>query len=242
MKDVAPVQLCAAITKSVGFEFDRESQAAALLSGARKLDRGITAYCLGSDTNSLHYLRAMRTLLALCLIFGLIGFSAPALPDQTDPRLINLFARLKAASGPIEAAPAEQQIWAIWLQSPDKTVTTLMEEGIDGMNGGDYKAALQAFDKIVEIAPKFAEGWNKRATVHYLMENFRESLADIVKTLELEPRHFGALSGRGLVYAKLDKLERAFSAFEAAVAVHPHMTGARINLEVIRQILKRREI
>ena len=184
----------------------------------------------------------MRTLRAIFLIFGLIGFAAPALSDQTDPKLDALFIQLKAASGHIEAAPVEQRIWAIWLESSDKNVTLLMEEGVDRMNVGDHGAALQAFDKIVKIAPDFAEGWNKRATVHYLMENFQKSLADIVKTLELEPRHFGALSGRGLVYAKLDKLERAFDAFEAAVAVNPHMIGARTNLEVIRQILKRREI
>lgn len=184
----------------------------------------------------------MRTLRAIVLICGLFGFAAPALPDQTDPKLNTLFTQLKSASGHVEAAPVEQQIWAIWLETSDKTVTSLMEEGVDGMNVGDYDAALLVFDKVVEIAPDFAEGWNKRATVHYLMENYQKSLADIVKTLALEPRHFGALSGRGLVYAKLEKLESAFDAFEAAVAVNPHMVGARTNLEVIRQILKRRDI
>jgi tetratricopeptide (TPR) repeat protein len=184
----------------------------------------------------------MRTLRAICLICGLSGLVTPALPDQTDPRLNDLFAHLKDVSGPAEAAPVEQQIWAIWLEVSDPAVGSLMQSGIDDMNRRDHPAALEAFDQVVAIAPDFAEGWNKRATVHYLMGNLNKSLEDIARTLELEPRHFGALSGRGLVYAKLDDLERALDSFEAAVAVNPQMVGPRINAEAIRQILKGREI
>ncbi len=117
-----------------------------------------------------------------------------------------------------------------------------MQSGIDDMSRRNLPAALEAYHQVVAIAPDFAEGWNKRATVHYLMGNLNQSLKDIARTLELEPRHFGALSGRGLVYAKLDDLERALDSFEAAVAVNPQMIGPRINAEAIRQVLKGREI
>ncbi len=188
------------------------------------------------------YFGSMRTLQVICLIFGLSGIVAPALADQTDPRLGDLFARLKEVSAPAEADPIESQIWAIWLETSDQTAGLLLQTGIDAMSRGDGRAALEAFDRLVAIAPDFAEGWNKRATVHYLVGNLDQSLDDIATTLNLEPRHFGALSGLGLVYIKLDDLERALVAFEAALAVSPQMIGPRANAEAIRQFLKDRKI
>ena len=173
---------------------------------------------------------------------GLAGLFAPALADQTDPRLSDLFANLREVSEPAEAASIESQIWAIWLETSDLTAGSLIQTGIDAMRRGEHRAALKTFDRVVAIAPDFAEGWNKRATVHYLVGNLDQSLKDIATTLNLEPRHFGALSGRGLVYVKLNDLERALVSFEAALAVSPQMVGPRINAEAIRQILKGREI
>jgi len=188
------------------------------------------------------YFENMRTLRVVCLMFGLAGLFAPALADQTDPRLSDLFAHLKEVSKPAEAAPIELQIWAIWLETSDQTAGSLLQAGIDAMRRGDHRAALKAFDQVVAIAPDFAEAWNKRATAHYLVGNLDQSLDDIATTLNLEPRHFGALSGRGLVYVKLNDLERALVSFEAALTVSPQMVGPRINAEAIRQILKGREI
>ena len=184
----------------------------------------------------------MRTLRAIALICGLFGLVAPALADQRDPRLDGLFARLKEVSRPGEAGLIEQRIWAIWLEISDRAAGALLQNGIDDMRRGDHRAALNAFDKVVAMAPEFAEGWNKRATIHYFLGNLDQSLSDIARTLELEPRHFGALSGRGLVYARLDDLERALVSFEAAVAINPQNAGPRINAEAIRRILQRREI
>ena len=184
----------------------------------------------------------MRTFRVICLICGLAGFFAPALADQTDSRLNELFAQLREVSAPVEAAPIESQIWAIWLETSDQTAGSLLQTGIDAMRRGDHRAALKAFDRVVTIAPDFAEGWNKRATVHYLVGNLDQSLDDIATTLKLEPRHFGALSGRGLVYVNLDDLERALVSFEAALAVSPHMVGTRSNAEAILRFLKGREI
>ncbi len=179
----------------------------------------------------------MRTLQVICLIFGIAGFFAPALADQNDPRLGKLFAQLGEVSAPVEAAPIEALIWAIWHETSDQTAASFLQTGINAMRRGDHPTAIKAFDQVVTIAPDFAEGWNRRATVHYLVGNFEQSLDDIATTLILEPRHFGALSGRGLVYLDLDDLERALVSFEAALAVYPQMVGPLINAEAIRQIL-----
>lgn len=184
----------------------------------------------------------MRTFQVICLICGLAGSAMPARADQTDPRLGELFTQLMAVSEPVEAATVELEIWEIWHETSDQAAQSLLQVGNDAMRRNGYHDALIAFDMLVAIAPDFAEGWNKRATVHYLLGNFDKSREDIAKTLELEPRHFGALSGLGLVYVNLDDLERALIAFEAALAVSPHMAGTRANAEAIRQIVLGREI
>ncbi len=184
----------------------------------------------------------MKLLRAVVLTASLALASAPAHADQTDTRLDALFSDLAAAPAPGAAAPVEGKIWSIWLETGDKAVAELLESGIERMAHGDFTAAVKAFDQVIAQAPDFAEGWNKRATVHYLMNNFQQSLEDIAKTLELEPRHFGALSGRGLVYIKLDDLQNALTAFEEALDVYPQMVGPRVNAEAIRRVLKQRDI
>ena len=170
----------------------------------------------------------------------LLAAGPAAVADQSDGRLDGLFSRLQAA-GPSEALQVEGEIWQIWTQSDDGAVRGLRRDGLAAMQRGDYRHALAKFDQMVIIAPGFAEGWNKRATVHYLLGNYGQSLSDIAKALELEPRHFGALSGRGLVYVKLEDERRALDAFEAALAVHPHLAGAATNAEQLRKILRDRE-
>jgi len=184
----------------------------------------------------------MRALHILCVICGLFGAVVPAFGDQKDPRLDDLFASLQRVAEPATAARIEQQIWIIWLETSDRDAAALLSTGSRQMSRGDYADALETFDKLVKLAPDFAEGWNKRATVLYLMDDLRRSLEDIARTLELEPRHFGALSGRGLVHIKRDDLERALKAFEETLVVHPLMPGPRANIEAIRKVLKSREI
>lgn len=184
----------------------------------------------------------MRKFQIIILICGIAGFTTPVMADQSDPRLGELFTQLGEVSGPVDAAPIESQIWSIWHETSDQTVRLLLQDGIDAMRIGDNNAALKTFDQLVEVAPDFAEGWNKRATVHYLLGNFGQSIDDIANTLNLEPRHFGALSGLGQIYVSLNDLERALISFEAALAVSPHLRGSRINAEAIRQILRGSEI
>jgi len=162
--------------------------------------------------------------------------------DQKDPRLVDLFAKLKSATGYLVGRTIEQQIWAIWLESDNAEVTKLMGDGIEAMNDQDYKTALADFTKITELAPDFAEGWNKRATVLWMVGDYQGSLADVDKTLALEPRHFGALSGLGLIDSALDRDEDAIAAFQRALAVNPNMPGVIDNIEQLKQKLKDKQI
>src|SRR5262245_60780229 len=184
-----------------------------------------------------------RWLVALsALVIALAAPAADLRADQKDPRLNDLFAKLKSATGYLVGRTIEQQIWAIWLEYDNPDVTKLMSDGVEAMNGEDYKTALTDFTKITELAPDFAEGWNKRATVLYLVGDYQGSLADVDKTLKLEPRHFGALSGLGMIDADLDHDEEAIAAFQRALAVNPNMPGVGERIEQLKQRLKDRQI
>ncbi len=183
------------------------------------------------------------TAIAIFALFSAcLAMSTPVRADQNDERLDALFVRLLEAPGPLEAQQVEGRIWTIWIQSDDGAVQVLMHDGLEALKQGNYPRALGKFEQMVLIAPDFAEGWNKRATVHYLLGNYEQSLADIDKTLELEPRHFGALTGRGLVYAELEDPQRALEAFEDALAIHPNLTSAAINAAHLRELLQDRDI
>lgn len=179
----------------------------------------------------------------LAIVLGLAaGPIETARADQNDPRLDALFTQLRRVTGYLQARTVEQQIWAIWSTSSNAEVNRLMSEGVDAMATQDYRAALTDFTRIVEIAPDFAEGWNKRATVLWLVDDYEGSIADVDRTLALEPRHFGALAGLGHIYAALDRDEEALVAYEKALAVNPHMPGIIASIEQLRQRLKERQI
>jgi tetratricopeptide (TPR) repeat protein len=162
--------------------------------------------------------------------------------DQKDPRLDALFAELQKATGTLQGRTLTQQIWAIWITSDNPEVNRLMEEGTDAMAVQDYKTALADFTRMVTIAPDFAEGWNKRATVLWLLGDYEGSMADVDKTLALEPRHFGALWGLGTMDAALDREEEAITAFERALAVNPHLEGVSEQIEALKQRIKDKQI
>ena len=173
-----------------------------------------------------------RLIVGSIIAFGLV-WPMTAGADQKDPRLDELFAVLQTSSDPGELSAAHGKIWEIWTGNDDVTLFSLMAQGIALMNNQRLGEALQVFDDLVEIAPNYAEAWNKRATVHFLLGNLADSIADVDATLELEPRHFGALSGLGQIEMQRGDPEAALSAFEAALQVHPHLPGT---LGVIRQL------
>ena len=147
--------------------------------------------------------------------FGIMIFlasmtAAPAAwPAQDDGRLDGLFERLRRTPDAVEASALEARIWQIWLRSPEAEVNHLMAGGIRRMDRGRLAEARDAFAEITRLAPNFAEGWNKLATVNYLLRDYNASAHDIARTLRLEPRHFGALSGLGLANMALPACQGA---------------------------------
>ena len=158
-----------------------------------------------------------------------------AAADQNDSRLAPLFEVLRsAATPPDRIVYAERFIWAIWHESGREDVDRLMEAGIEEMGSGRLRESVATFTRIVDLAPGFAEGWNKRATAHYLAGDLDASIRDVERTLALEPRHFGALSGLGLIHLAKDDEPGALRAFEATLEVHPRAPAARYHVRRLR--------
>ena len=172
----------------------------------------------------------MKTLL-IVILASVLAFGPVAMARQDDGRLDGLFLRLKLTSDVQEARLIEGLIWTLWLESGDPGIDRLIEAGNDAMGAGRYEDALAHFTRVIERDPAFAEGWNRRATLYYLMGNFDASVRDIQETLTREPRHFGALSGLGLINLALERWDSAVKAYEEALRINPFLPGARKNVE-----------
>jgi len=129
-----------------------------------------------------------------------------------------------------QAARAAAALWEMWHRSGDSRLDALMQEGIDAMERDDLTAADAAFTRLIGEAPAFAEGWNKRATVRYMADDYAASIADCRETLARNPNHFGALSGQGLCHMMRGEFSEAAELFRRTLAVHPHLGSARDNL------------
>ena len=171
-------------------------------------------------------------------VAALIFYINPASPDQTDDRLETLFITLSSSSDKQVIRSTENQIWDIWFAHPNSDVERLMQIGVQRMNANRQSEAMIIFSELVENFPDYAEAWNRRATLHYILGNYQESIDDIERVLSLEPRHFGALSGLGLVYLQLDQLRKAKEAFEDLIEVHPNSPNARENLRRVNEDLR----
>jgi tetratricopeptide (TPR) repeat protein len=161
----------------------------------------------------------------------LIGIAGGAMADQHDAALAGLFDALASARSVEEAAGYEREIWARWLESGSEAVDRDMVRGMRAMDQGDAHAAMEAFDAVIEAAPRFAEGWNKRATLHWLLGNQAESISDIDRTLELEARHFGALSGLSMIREAQRRPFEALEALEKVIAIHPQLPQLQARIE-----------
>lgn len=178
-------------------------------------------------------LRFPRVVLILCCcLVSLAAKPAAGAPDEA--RVDDLLARLAAAGSAAEAAETEARIWSIWREAPDAEAGALLGRAEEAIGRRDYPAALDALDALVLRSPGFAEAWRQRAAVHHLIGDQRAALADLRRVLALEPRHFGALSNLGLVLAALDRPHQAVRAFEAALAIHPFLPGARAHVGMLR--------
>ena len=163
----------------------------------------------------------------------LMSISANA--DQNDTRLVELFRSLRSTENVSKASVFESKIWHIWMEHHDPEVESKMIQGLEALKLQLFEQAFVHFNMLIKLAPEYAEGWNKRATVLYLMGRFRESEADVIRTLELEPRHFGALSGQGLIKIAQEDWTGAIHYLESALKINPHMHGVFLNLKYARQ-------
>jgi tetratricopeptide (TPR) repeat protein len=134
-----------------------------------------------------------------------------------------LFGALKAAPDAETAKAIEERIWALWFASGSDTADLLMTRIKTAVEGKELDLAIELLDAVVEIKPEYVEAWNRRATVHFLKKDYGRSLADIRQVLAREPRHFGALSGLGLIMQELGDEKRALEVFRRAIELHPHI-------------------
>jgi len=170
---------------------------------------------------------AMATLLPAAFVHA----ETPVLPNAAEAgqrvqRLEALFRRLTSTDDAIEGDTIVDEIWRVWLQSGRAEIDELMQSALALLEAGKPQAAMARLDQIVAQAPDWAEGWNKRATVLYLLDDYDRSLADIDRVLALEPRHFGALAGRGLIHLAREDYRAALDDYRRARAVNPFLKGA----------------
>ncbi len=134
-----------------------------------------------------------------------------------------LFGALKAAPDQASAKHVEGRIWALWTQTSSDTTMLLMTRAKTAIEKKQTDVALQLLDKVVRLKPDYVEGWNRRATLYYLQNNYAKSLADIREVLMREPRHFGALAGLGMIMQEVGDEKRALDAFRKALEINPHL-------------------
>ena len=168
------------------------------------------------------------------------GTELPLLSEEREERLDQLFAILKDAKNEQLSQKAVQEIEAIWSKSGSDTVDLLVQWAGDAANNKEYGKALDFLDNVVRLKPDYAEGWNKRATVHFLNKDYGLSIADIERTLELEPRHFGALAGLGIMLLDYNDDARALEFMQRAFEINPSLEHLKKRIETLRKEIEGR--
>jgi tetratricopeptide (TPR) repeat protein len=181
-------------------------------------------------------IRFMSMTKKICAIIAMLMVTSLGAARAGD-NLDTLLAQLRdPASGPL-VLRIEPQIWDAWMHQGSDAENEALAKATQALNLGQFAEAEKQLTALVTSAPSFAEAWNKRATLYFVMGKLEESLIDITKVLDLEPRHFGALSGRGMIYQKQGKNPEALAAFKDALSVNPTMTGARIAVKQLEKLL-----
>ena len=147
-----------------------------------------------------------------------------------------LLAALRDADDVVRAL-AEHSVWQVWSRSGDPQVDALFQIGLEQMQRGAGPAAVEIFGQIISRKPDFAEAWNKRATVYFLMGENAKSLKDCDEVIKRNPSHFGALAGYGQIYLRLNQPERALDYFQRALTVNPNLAGVEAAIEALKQEL-----
>lgn len=158
--------------------------------------------------------------------------------ENRDFQLNELFNELKTNNSALTSA-IEQKIWEIWSTHPNnQKLTERLAEGSELVRNKQLTKAIKIFSEVIQLDPKWAEAWNKRATVLYMMGDYKASQKDIYKVLELEKRHFGALAGQGLVNIKLENYEKAIESYKKAKEIYPTMKSPEIMIKQIKELIK----
>jgi tetratricopeptide (TPR) repeat protein len=171
-------------------------------------------------------MRRLVLAFAFALTLAACGERAAA-PTRVDPELDALFVQLEQAPDPAAATSIEQQIWVRWADSGSPTVNILLERAALAQSQGDADLASRFLDQASDLAPDFAEPWNRRANLAYDAEDYSGAITAIQETLKREPRHFAALAALGIIYEELNQQRAALEAYRAALAIHPHYEVAQ---------------
>ena len=172
-------------------------------------------------------------------IFTAISFSHSEAAAELD----GLFEKLKKTNNPMSAREIEEKIWKLWTTHPtQESLTSLLAKGSEYMSQNQLTSAHNVFSKAIELDPNWAEAWNKRATVLYLLGKYEDSQKDIDNVLKLESRHFGALAGQGLVNIKLQNYEKAIKSYQKVQEIYPSMESPQIMIHQIEQLIKQQLI
>jgi len=181
----------------------------------------------------------MKKILTIIILF----FSTTTLnANDRDIELDKLFLELKK-NIPSLSSRIAQQIWMLWSIHPtDQKLTSLLDEGSRLVQDQKLNRAIDVFTEAIELDPNWAEAWNKRATVFYMVGEFKKSQNDIDKVLELEERHFGALAGQGMVNIQLKNYDKAKRSYQKVQEIYPAMKSPKVMIEQIEELIKRQSI
>ena len=182
----------------------------------------------------------MKKFFLIFLLYFLSQLSS--LSDERDNKLNKLFIELKVNQSN-DAFIVEQEIWKLWSTHPtDIKLTARLEEGAQFVRTQQLSKAIEIFTEVIKLDQNWAEAWNKRATVFYMMGKFKQSQEDIDKVLALEARHFGALAGQGLVNIQLKNYEKAILSYQQVKEIYPSMQSPEIMIRRIEELIKQQTI
>ena len=170
------------------------------------------------------------------------GLALPETPAQRAKILENLYAHLATAEDAQSAAPFVEAIERIWLHSGSDTISLLMERSLKAMAAKNPELALKLLDTVVELAPDFAEGWNRRAYVYYMQSDYERALGDLRRVLALEPSHFKALDGLAQILREIGEKQAAIKAYQQLLQVHPNWAGAQDAIDGLTREIEGRGI
>jgi tetratricopeptide (TPR) repeat protein len=188
-------------------------------------------------------LPSLVLLVSLCKPVDVASSSQEILPISaklvsSKGELNGLFDQLAHAKNEIDVQRIQAKIWNVWMDSGELEVNNWMEQGSKALSDGDYNKAITIFDKVTERMPGYVEGWNKRATAYYMKGDYNASLGDIFRTLSIEKRHFGALSGLASIYLANRDYKEALKVLEYMLVICPVQPGLQEQVHELYQRLK----